>query len=203
MKRLAQGPTKIVFKYCSYRINGVTYNTKDRDNGRATQNSGVSLIAKTMQLSSAKDTNPIVSDMMYYGYVEEIWELDYHDFRVPLFKCAWVQNRSGIKVDDLGFTLVNLNRIGFKDDSFILASLAKQVFYIEDPINQAWSVVLATLSREFFEYTRSGELEETTIHHQCFTKGLNTIDHCTTDENEPPCIREDCEGIWVDNPTGS
>ena len=55
-----------------------------------------------------------------------------------------MENNSGIKVDDLGFTLVNFNRIRFKSDSFILASQAKQVFYIEDPQDSAWSVVLAT-----------------------------------------------------------
>ncbi|KAL8512194.1 hypothetical protein ACS0TY_018595 [Phlomoides rotata] len=67
-----------------------------------------------MQLSSAKDKNPVVSDMMYYGYIQEIWELQYHDLRFPLFKCVWMDNKSGIKVDGLGFTLVNLKKRDLK-----------------------------------------------------------------------------------------
>ncbi|GKF71309.1 hypothetical protein Tco_0207423, partial [Tanacetum coccineum] len=27
----------------------------------------------------------------YYGVIEEIWELDYNTFFVPLFKCKWVE----------------------------------------------------------------------------------------------------------------
>ena len=27
----------------------------------------------------------------YYGYIEEIWELDYGpNFKVPLFRCQWI-----------------------------------------------------------------------------------------------------------------
>jgi hypothetical protein len=37
----------------------------------------------------------------YYGYIEEIWELDYgSSFKVPLFRCKWVKlTGSGVKVD--------------------------------------------------------------------------------------------------------
>ncbi|KAL8539307.1 hypothetical protein ACS0TY_001075 [Phlomoides rotata] len=65
-----------------------------------------------MQVASVKDKNHIVSDMTFYGVIDEIWELDY--FRIPIFKCIWVDNKSGINVDDLGFTLVNLNKIVLK-----------------------------------------------------------------------------------------
>ena len=50
------------------------------------QNSGVRFDAAT---ESGKDT--------YYGYIVDIWELDYGvDFKVPLFKCKWV-NLSGAR----------------------------------------------------------------------------------------------------------
>ena len=114
-----------MLKYSSYQVHGVMFNTKERDNVRCVQNSGVTIVAKIMQVSSAKDKNPIESDMVFYGVIEEIWELDYHSFRIPMFKCLWVENNSGIKVDDLGFTLVNFNKIGFKSDSFILGRQAK------------------------------------------------------------------------------
>ena len=55
-------------------------------------------------------------------------------------KCDWVQNNC-IKKDDLGFILVDLNRLGYKFDPFILASQAKQVFYINNQIQTKWSIV--------------------------------------------------------------
>ncbi|XP_073057309.1 uncharacterized protein [Primulina eburnea] len=199
LKWIARGPSKQVLKYSGYLIDGVTYTTKERDDVRVVQNSGVSLVAKTMQVASAKDKNPIVTDMIFYGVIEEIWLLDYHKFQIPMFKCKWVENNGGITIDDLGFTLINLNRIGFKSDSFILASQAKQVFYIEDPEDPLWSIVLATPSREYFEYIKGHESEDTILHYQCFSRGLPSMDVDGAEDNEPPCVREDCDGTWVNN----
>ena len=49
-------------------------------------------------------------------------------FRIPVFKWDWVDNKNGIKVDDLGFALVNFNKIAHKLDPFILASQASKYF---------------------------------------------------------------------------
>ncbi|XP_073133957.1 uncharacterized protein [Henckelia pumila] len=198
LKWMARGPSKKVLKYSSYLIDGVAYATRERDDMRVVQNSGVSLVANTMQVSSAKDKHPIVSDMVFYGVIQEIWVVDYQKFQIPMFKCNWVENSNGIKVDDLGFMLVNLHRIGYKSDSFILASQAKQVFYIEAPEDPLWSVVLATPSREYFEYTKGEELKETAMHYQSSSRGLAPMDVDVADDNEP-CICEDCDGIWVEN----
>ena len=46
-------------------------------------------------------------------------------FRIPIFKCDWVDNNNGIKVDELRFTLIDLTKVAYKSDSFILASQAK------------------------------------------------------------------------------
>lgn len=115
-------------KYESYEVDGITFYTKDRDAVRTVQNTGVTLVAKTMQVSSAKDKNLVVSNMVFYGVIDDILELDYYQFRIPLFKGSWADNKTSIKVDNLGFTLVNLNKIGFRDDAFILASQPRQVF---------------------------------------------------------------------------
>ena len=45
----------------------------------------------------------------------------------------------------------------------------------------------------------SDELREEVIQHQCFSKGLPPMDVNGTNENDHPCIREDCDGTWVDN----
>ena len=41
-------------KYNGYIINGCRYHTKERDELRTTQNSGVSVVAATMQIASKK-----------------------------------------------------------------------------------------------------------------------------------------------------
>ncbi|XP_042386465.1 uncharacterized protein LOC121978154 [Zingiber officinale] len=145
---LAHGPRVQILKYNSYVINGNLYQTKARDDDRVCQNSGVSLVANTMLVCSAKDKNPLLADVSYYGVIEEIWELDYHQFHVPLFKCAWVANDKGIiNNDECGFTLVNLNKRGHKNDEFVLASQVNQVFYIDDPLKNGWSIVLPVPNR--------------------------------------------------------
>jgi len=43
--------------------------------------------------------------MPYFGVIEEIWKLDYGEFRVPVFKCQWVNENIGVH-KKMGFTLV-------------------------------------------------------------------------------------------------
>ncbi|MBZ2164357.1 DUF4216 domain-containing protein, partial [Alteromonas stellipolaris] len=69
--------------------------------------------------------NPLLADMSYYGVIENIWEFDYIMFRVAVFRCKWVENNKGVKVDNLGFILVDLSKEGHKSETFILASQAK------------------------------------------------------------------------------
>ena len=82
--------------------------------------------------------------MCYYGVINEIWTLDYHMFNIPVFKCDWVDSNGGVKVDELGVTLVNLNRVGHKSDSFVLATQVKQVFFVPDQVDERWSIVQFT-----------------------------------------------------------
>ena len=43
----------------------------------------------------------------YYGYIDEIWELDYGpNFKVPLFYCQWVKlSGGGVTKDEYGMTI--------------------------------------------------------------------------------------------------
>ncbi|RVX11381.1 hypothetical protein CK203_019589 [Vitis vinifera] len=59
--------------------------------------------------------------------------------------------RSSIKVDEFGLTLVDFTKMAHKSDPFILASQAKQVFYVQDQLDPRWSVVLSTPQRDFFK----------------------------------------------------
>ena len=73
--------------YHGYVINGCHYNTKEHDDLQATQNSGVSIIATTMQIASSKDKNPVFGELGFYRVIIEIWDLDHTMFRIPIFKC--------------------------------------------------------------------------------------------------------------------
>jgi hypothetical protein len=75
--------------------------------------------------------------------IEEIWELDYMVFKMPIFLCKWIENRRGVRCDKEGFTSVDFNRLGYEHDPFILAKQAKQVFYVLDPADKKWHVVLS------------------------------------------------------------
>ncbi|KAL4038060.1 hypothetical protein IC575_001665 [Cucumis melo] len=125
--------------YEGYMVNRCSYHTKSRDDHRTVQNSGIMLVATTMQVSSAKDKNPVIGDMSFYGTIEDIWEVSYNTFNTVLFKCKWVENKTGVRTDDLHFTLVDLSRIRHFSDSFIIATHGKQVFYVSDPVDPRWT----------------------------------------------------------------
>lgn len=142
LRWLALGPNFDVICWCGYDINEYSFYTKSQDVKSTVQNSGVMVVAEAMHFASSKDKNPILASISYFGVIEEIWEVDYTKFKVPVFKCKWVDSKSGVQTDELGFTLVDLDRVGHKDEPFIMAVQAKQVFYITDPSNKRWSVVL-------------------------------------------------------------
>ncbi|KAL0546093.1 hypothetical protein IC582_015998 [Cucumis melo] len=87
LRWIAHGPYPFVIKHNSYAINGCRYHTESYDKNRSVQNSGVSLVAKTMQVSSSKDKNPIIGDMSFYGVIQDIWKLNYNTFNVAVFRC--------------------------------------------------------------------------------------------------------------------
>lgn len=196
MKCIAQGPLYHVLQYPGYLINGCHFHTKERDNNRVNQNSGVSIVATTMQIASAKDNNPIFGEMCYYGVITEIWELDYQMFHIPVFKCDWVDSSKGIKVVE-GVTLVDLNKIGHKSDSFILASQAKQVFYAQDQRDSRWSVVLSMPQSDYLE-TEGAQETDNIMEHDPVTKVFPYLEQFNAgDEDDEDYARSDCEGIWV------
>nr|GEW69688.1 hypothetical protein [Tanacetum cinerariifolium] len=55
----------------------------------------------------------------------------------------------GIKRDTLRYTLVDLNNLGYKVDPFILASQARQVFYVKDQIDKKLSIVFKTPPKNY------------------------------------------------------
>jgi len=53
-----------------------------------------------------------------------------------------VDRNTDVRTDDVGFTLVDLKKLGYDNDPFIMAEQAKQIFYVQDPCDERWCIVL-------------------------------------------------------------
>src|SRR6266540_2391431 len=110
--RLAIGPSYLVTYWQAHEMNGWTYYTKPKDKKGSSQNNGVR--TKSLDLSGNMQT--------YYGFIEEIMELDYgQNLQIPVFKCKWAQLKA-VDVEKYGFAPIDLSVAGFKDDLWILAN---------------------------------------------------------------------------------
>jgi len=136
LRQIAAGPFFTVTTYQGYDINGYTFYTIDQDKKSVYQNSDVRV--------DAFDSN--MKKTTYYGQIEEIWELTYPGFKMPLFRCRWVGGH-GIKRDPYGYTTVDLEQVGYKEEPFVLASQVSQVFYVRDTRNEKRQVVLPGKNR--------------------------------------------------------
>ena len=68
---------------------------------------------------------------MYYGFIEEIWELDYglEELKVPLFRCKWVRVPKGTMMDKYRMRTVDFKHLAYLDEPFVFAKDVVQVFY--------------------------------------------------------------------------
>ncbi len=142
LRKLADGPKRNVITWQGYDINRYSFYTKAQDDKSTMQNSGVTLRAESQHFASVNDANPCVASIPYFGFIDEIWELNYVKFTVCVFKCKWVDSNTGVRTDDIGFTLVDLKKLAYQNDPFIMAEQTKQVFYVQDPCDERWSMVL-------------------------------------------------------------
>ncbi|WMV24701.1 hypothetical protein MTR67_018086 [Solanum verrucosum] len=148
LRQLAKGPNTAAKRYTSYFINGYRFHTMKRDSQGKTQNYGVTLSATTDSFASARDQNPIDGEVVYYGVIQDIIEIDYWScFSVALFKCDWFRN----EVDEYGLTRVYFNKLCSTEDPFVLASQVHQVFYVEDPIEKDVYYARTKVHVDFFD----------------------------------------------------
>lgn len=145
---LACGLDFRVRKYSSCIVNGVRFNTVDRDKNRKTQNSGV--------LSQGTHNGKLID---FFGTLKEIIQLDYNcDRSVVLFKCDWFKldgKRTELK-DDGFFKTINVGSLWYKDDSLILATQARKVFYLPDTsLGKNWQVVQMFEHRHLYNVSES------------------------------------------------
>jgi hypothetical protein len=122
---LARPPSSTIYTFQGYEINENTFFTVAQDKKSTNQNSSIRFDA--IDDNGQKDT--------YYGYIEEIWELDYGStFKIPLFWCKWVKlTGDGVVIDQkYGMTTVDLNNLAYMNEPFVLANDVAQIFYVKD-----------------------------------------------------------------------
>jgi hypothetical protein len=79
LKKLARGPIFNVMTYQGHDINRYTFYTEQQDKKSTYRNSGVRVHAYD---AMGQDKN------MYYGQIQEISKLDFHGFKIPVFRCT-------------------------------------------------------------------------------------------------------------------
>ena len=141
-----------IFSACL--VNGMRFHTVDREKNRRTQNSGI----------LAEGTHD-GEDIDFYGCLKEIIELRYNsdcndDQTVVLFRCDWFDTH-GKKFrlkDDGVFRSINHGSFWYKNDPFILAAMAKKVFYLEDTkYHEKWRVVQKFSHRHLWNVAENGK----------------------------------------------
>ncbi|KAK5772125.1 hypothetical protein PVK06_048396 [Gossypium arboreum] len=150
---LARGPHKVVSTYDRLIINGFRVYTKKFEQHRKTKNSGVMVF---------------VDGRNYYGNCIEIIELNYYErFWVIMLRCDWVNIKSprSLKNDANGFIMVKFSELIHtgncdSDDPYILASQAKQVFYVEDGKSEGWLYVIGIKPRDLFNLSVETPVED-------------------------------------------
>jgi hypothetical protein len=107
--------------------------TEQQDKKSMYQNSGVRVDAYDV---TGQDKN------MHFGQIHEIWELNFHGFKIPLFHCNRVDAIKGVVQDNYGFISIDLNRQGYKLEPFMLAKYIAQMFYVPDTTSKRLKVVI-------------------------------------------------------------
>ena len=112
-------------EYKQLVINGYRFNIHSRSVNIATQNSGMMLSTISRCYANSRDSQPHTEDLNYYRTVEKIVILNYYSKgRVALMKCDWfdILSQLGMKTDEYGFTLVNMQHHFRTEEPYILAS---------------------------------------------------------------------------------
>ena len=202
---MAMGLTNMAKRYNGYVVNGFRIRTKRMDNSRVTQNNGVVVIASTTSFSSRKDKHLMSGELTYYGKLTDIIEVRYTDeTKFVLFKCNWVDNRTGVKVDNFGITSVNFSHLLYKennptDEPFILASQAEQVMYVEDPIDPEWEVAIKMTSRDTFDMGEDENSDTIVAVPQTQPYSSQQLDERRSiHEGEDMWVRHGVEGTFVE-----
>jgi hypothetical protein len=197
---LACRPDRRVRSYSACIINGVRYHTKAREAQRKTQNCTIKTLG---------DHNHEIID--FYGTVIEIIEFNYSaNSRGPrtviLLRCEWynLEGRTYQMKDDGYFKSINIEGRWYKNDPFILATEASQVFLLEDiKFGHGWQVVQDFGHRHIYDVEEAATNQQ--IHEQvqmrcqeAYQEDNTSLEDCTMGDIDP-----DIDLLHMDNQPGS
>ncbi|KAJ9555865.1 hypothetical protein OSB04_010479 [Centaurea solstitialis] len=177
---LAHGSDINAHSYSACIVNGVRFVVHSRDIQHTIQNSGVAV--------------PGIDGFTFYGQLEEIVELHYlNGYSVVLFRCKWFNTdpNKGRSITKNNITSININSEWYKDDQFIFATQAKQVFYIEDPSQRRnWRVVEDVNHRKIWDHPNINVVNEIDVVHDNSSSNFELI----VDLGELPCMSLELRG---------
>ncbi|RVW72347.1 hypothetical protein CK203_055429 [Vitis vinifera] len=128
---------------------------------------------RVSSFASARDKNPIPGHVSYYGVLTDVIELHYlGGNRVILFKCDWwdvINSGRGMKNDEYGFTCLNFERTICTDEPFVLASQAKQVFYVQNSNEENWHIVVEIQTRGVYDMNQKVSTNDPEPYQQLIT----------------------------------
>ncbi|KAL7594807.1 hypothetical protein Lser_V15G29251 [Lactuca serriola] len=104
-------------------------------------------IHKSVDSSSIADSTPVSAAKSVEVFAELFNKAHFFVLQNTSEVLLYIKN--GVKRDKLGYTLVELKRLGHKGDPFILASQAQQVFYVTDLLDQKMSIVFKTPPKNY------------------------------------------------------
>ena len=131
---MAFGPIRVeLFSGC--HVKGVKFFGTTRDDKLCTQNNDV-------RVPGGGES----TDIDFYGKLTTVVQLLYKDrYQVIMFKCRWLDtnpNWQGSVEIDHGLLSMNINRTLYDNDPYILANMAKQIVYLDDPkAERGWKVI--------------------------------------------------------------
>ena len=127
----------------------------------------------------------------YYGFIDEIWELDYgHQLKVALFHCLWVRLNE-INTDKDGFTTVDLSKTAYRDDPFVLAKDVLQIFYARDNNTKGRRHVVLQGKRKIVGVDGVTDEEDYKGYEEMAPFGANVTLRVLEEGDEPAYLRSD------------
>lgn len=128
-------------------INNWLFRTVDIEKSLVTQNSGVLVKG-----------DPTTGNMCWYGVIKRMISLEFtRQKEVILFECDWydvpaasTSRGRGYNKDQFGVIDIDTTRYRYKNEPYILATQAEQVFYVDLVNKPGWSSVIAMKPRDLF-----------------------------------------------------
>ena len=185
---LACRPIRRMRSYTACIINGVRYHTLAREEHRKTQNS-------TIKCAGTHNDDTID----FYGTIIDIIELSYSKNSkghrtVILLRCEWynLEGKTYQLKDDGYFKSINSQGRWYKNDPFIIATDASQVFFLEDTkLGPCWRVVQEFGHRHIFD------VEETDTNQPIHEQVQMRCQEAYQEVHTSSCVWETFILIWI------